>query len=1358
MKKIIKAETRRSLLFCIVVLGLAAAFFVAPFQFRSKAGGKNLFAAGNVSKLENGKHGLPNYDIRTDKGAGDKLFGLRRSQNKSAVEVADVRDGFAEGEKTLKRKVPTLKVEYNSDLRVPEVIAPDVKQGRRFLTEAAKGSRVEILRNFLGQNNKLVGFAKSQTDTLKVAAEYTNPDGNLSFAHLEQFINDVPVFRGEVKAGFTKSGEIIRVINNLAPGLDAANISDDFGDPLEAVKSAAVFADYKLEEAESARRESASDGLKVKFGTGDWSPTAEKMYFPTEPGVAAPVWRVLIWKPDSAYYVIVDAATGAMLWRKNITEDQTQPATYNVYTNPNAMINIAESPAPLTPGPTSLTGAQGTIISRNDVTLIGNEEPYTFNNNGWIADGNNTTDGNAVQAGLDRVSPDGVDAPVAGSPNRSFIFNYNPPPGNPAPGETPLGTESQNGGVTQLFYIANRFHDETYLLGFTEQARNFQQDNFGRGGIGNDRVSAQSQDNVCSSNSQVVCENNANFSTPADGGRGRMQMFLWTRPNPNRDGSLDADVVIHEATHGLSNRLHGNASGLSTTMGRGMGEGWSDFYAHCLLSEPSDPVDGIYTIGGYDTYLRVSGYTANYYYGIRRFPKAIMSVVGGANNLPHNPLTFADADTTQLNVGDGAFIRGPLGSGTADQVHNLGEIWSSALWEIRAKFITRLGWATGNRRILQYTTDGMKMAPLNPTFVQERDAIIAAAQASLPTPQANADVIDVWDGFRIRGLGFNAKVTKVGTADAVGGPTGDTRVVESFDAPNLAPDLQVSTVSDASGDNDGFPEPGETVTLNIPLSNNTGADAVGTTLLIVGGNSVSYGTIFNNSTVSRQISFAIPADAVCGSTITLILNINSSLGTTAFSQMITLGVPNITFSENFDGVAAPALPSGWTASPIAGGVNFVTAPINPDTPPNSAFALDPTTVGGGTDLISPAIPITSSGATVSFRNEFKTEAGWDGGVLEISIGSGAFQDILAAGGRFIQGEYNSTLGAGTNNPLANRDAWSGNSGGYFTTKVQLPASAAGQDIRLKWRFGADNNTADTGWNVDSVQVAGSFNCSFTAPNVKSPFDFDGDGKTDLSIFRPAPGEWWFLRSSDGGNRTFQFGNSADKLVPADYTGDGKTDVAIFRPSSGEWFVLRSEDGSFYSFPFGTNGDIPAPADYDGDGKMDAAVFRPSTQTWFISLSSGGTTIQQFGISGDVPVVADYDGDGKADLAIYRPNLGQWWLLRSNLGIVVYQFGNSADKPVQGDYTGDGKTDVAIFRPSTNEWFILRSENASFYSFPFGAAGDVPSPGDYDGDGKTDAAVFRPSTNTWFAQRSTSGTLIQTFGIPGDLSVPNAFVP
>jgi uncharacterized delta-60 repeat protein len=277
--------------------------------------------------------------------------------------------------------------------------------------------------------------------------------------------------------------------------------------------------------------------------------------------------------------------------------------------------------------------------------------------------------------------------------------------------------------------------------------------------------------------------------------------------------------------------------------------------------------------------------------------------------------------------------------------------------------------------------------------------------------------------------------------------------------------------------------------------------------------------------------------------------------------------------------------------------------------------------------------------------------------------------------------------------------------------------------------------------------------------AKSPFDFDGDGKTDISIFRPSVGEWWYLRSSDGGNYAAQFGNASDKLTPGDFTGDGKTDIAFFRPSTGEWFVLRSEDGSFYSFAFGTNGDIPAVGDFDADGKADNTVFRPSNSTWYIRKSSDGAAIiQQFGQTGDVPVVADYDGDGKSDIAIHRPALGEWWIQRTTAGLIAFQFGNSTDKPVQGDYTGDGRADVAVFRQNTGEWFVLRSENQSFYSFPFGTNGDTPAPGDYDGDGKLDATVFRPSTNTWYSQRTTAGTLIQTFGQNGDVPVPNASVP
>jgi uncharacterized delta-60 repeat protein len=279
------------------------------------------------------------------------------------------------------------------------------------------------------------------------------------------------------------------------------------------------------------------------------------------------------------------------------------------------------------------------------------------------------------------------------------------------------------------------------------------------------------------------------------------------------------------------------------------------------------------------------------------------------------------------------------------------------------------------------------------------------------------------------------------------------------------------------------------------------------------------------------------------------------------------------------------------------------------------------------------------------------------------------------------------------------------------------------------------------------------------PSSPAPYDFDGDRKTDLSIFRPSNGQWWYQRSSDGQVPAAAFGSGTDKIVPSDFTGDGKSDIAVWRPASGEWFILRSEDGSFFSTVFGQAGDTPLVGDFDADGKSDIGVFRNSTGEWFVQKSSGGFLIVTFGTSGDRPVPADYDGDGKADVAIFRPSDGSWWHLRSSdLQYRVYVFGVGTDKPVQGDYTGDGKADIAFWRPLTGEWFIQRSEDNSFLSVPFGTLGDIPSPGDYDGDGKFDLAVFRPADANWYVQRTTAGLMIQQFGLGSDMPVPSAFVP
>jgi len=279
-----------------------------------------------------------------------------------------------------------------------------------------------------------------------------------------------------------------------------------------------------------------------------------------------------------------------------------------------------------------------------------------------------------------------------------------------------------------------------------------------------------------------------------------------------------------------------------------------------------------------------------------------------------------------------------------------------------------------------------------------------------------------------------------------------------------------------------------------------------------------------------------------------------------------------------------------------------------------------------------------------------------------------------------------------------------------------------------------------------------------APAGRAQFDYDGDGKTDISVYRPS-NTTWFLQKSQAGFGAYQFGAAGDIVAPADYTGDGKTDIAVWRPSTGVWYGLKSEDSTLMAGQFGQNGDIPTPADFDGDGKADFAVYRPAAQgTFFIKQSTDGNKTVNFGIAEDQPVVGDFDGDGKADIAVYRPSIGDWYRFDSmSNAFVALHFGAVGDKAVAADYTGDGKTDIAVWRPSTGVWYVLKSEDLSLIAGAFGSNGDVPTPGDYDGDGKSDFAVFRPSTGTWYMQSTTAGFSAYSFGSNGDTPTPSSFV-
>ncbi|MDQ3220747.1 MAG: FG-GAP-like repeat-containing protein [Acidobacteriota bacterium] len=272
-------------------------------------------------------------------------------------------------------------------------------------------------------------------------------------------------------------------------------------------------------------------------------------------------------------------------------------------------------------------------------------------------------------------------------------------------------------------------------------------------------------------------------------------------------------------------------------------------------------------------------------------------------------------------------------------------------------------------------------------------------------------------------------------------------------------------------------------------------------------------------------------------------------------------------------------------------------------------------------------------------------------------------------------------------------------------------------------------------------------------------DFDGDRKTDFSLFTPSTGQWKIESSSNGASSTFNWGAAGDELVTGDYDGDGKSDIAVWRPSNGFWYLYRSSAG-FLIIHFGENGDVPVAADYDADGKTDLAVWRPSNGHWYVNNSTLGYRVRQWGVEGDKAFSGDYEGDGKADLVIWRPSNGTWYIIPSSSSIPIYAgWGQEGDKPLVADFDGDGKSEYVVFRPSTGTWYVFYPATGAFTAQPFGIIEDLPMPADYDGDGKADYAVFRPSTSTWYRLNSTNGGfVIREFGQNGDNPSPLSVQP
>lgn len=294
-------------------------------------------------------------------------------------------------------------------------------------------------------------------------------------------------------------------------------------------------------------------------------------------------------------------------------------------------------------------------------------------------------------------------------------------------------------------------------------------------------------------------------------------------------------------------------------------------------------------------------------------------------------------------------------------------------------------------------------------------------------------------------------------------------------------------------------------------------------------------------------------------------------------------------------------------------------------------------------------------------------------------------------------------------------------------------------------------------NFQSGELRGQIHLPNSAYN-----DFDGDSRTDLTVYRSSNNTFYSLQSTTGNLIEKQLGQPGDSVsLTVDFDGDGRSDFSTARYNAEVlWRVFKSSTGTLEEVRCGnsTLGDFFAAADYFGDGSYNIAVFRAGT--WFYCPAFGsGEGYNYFGQSGDIPAPNDYDRDGRADLAVARSESGRrvWYILRSSdWTYYSLPWGLSSDAFFTGraDWDGDGAQDITVIRSESGQrvFYILRSSDQQLQTIRWGLSSDVVKLGDYDGDGKTDAAVTRAVNGQrvfFILQSSTGEPRYETFGLQGD---------
>lgn len=605
-------------------------------------------------------------------------FDVRAGLNRSLPALpAEIKAAEAEGRRLvparnsrLRRERPSVEMQFSSLTNAPSRVFSFTQNLTPETADVEAGARF-----FLKQNNDLYELRDDEVDGLRVARRYRTDHNGVTHLTLQQEINGIEVFQADYSFHFDRFGSLITASGELIP---AAARAVNFARPRltanAALRRAADYADMELTGEASIKTVAAGRALNqklslpAKFGRDI---EAKLVYFPALNDQLRLAWEFELWlneTPD-VYQMVVDANSGELLYRHNLTsycfDDHvggsvpafnTYPSLttlppeggatnvfYQAQPNPRGLVFTKESPRPNLP----VVSANPPIVQREELPFraapYNGSTIYTANdsrNDWWNGQSPTTFTSNNTDTYLDRDSnnqPDDVPRLTVPDSNFSFPLDLTAAPTTP---------DNQKAALANVFYWVNRYHDILYLFGFNEAAGNFQTNNFNAGGFGNDAVRAEVQDGSGT--------NNANFSTPADGLPGRMQMFLWTG-TPQRDGDFDQGIIIHELTHGTSIRLVRSLTGFQQ-----MGEGWSDYFGIVLLASESDNLDGSYAVGQFAT--------GNYTRGIRRFPYS--------TNPSVYPLNYAD-----------------IANSVAP--HGVGEIWCNVLLEARAQLIRKLGYTEG---------------------------------------------------------------------------------------------------------------------------------------------------------------------------------------------------------------------------------------------------------------------------------------------------------------------------------------------------------------------------------------------------------------------------------------------------------------------------------------------------------------------------------------------------------------------------------------------------------------------------------------------------------------------------------------